>query len=159
VAALKVILPAFYARQDTRTPVWVALWTLLLHVALNFVLLWWIPMGHGGLALSTSLSALFNWGALAWIHWRRWGPAWGRASQRALVNCTLASLGMAFACSQALGWLGFHARIGLSRALVLGTVIALGMAVYFGILAALRAPEPAELFAAIRRRCAAPAGS
>jgi len=152
VAALKVILPAFYARQDTRTPVWVALWTLLLHIALNFALIRWIPMGHAGLALSTSLSALFNWGALAWIHWRRWGPAWGPLSQRALLNCTLASLGMAVVCSYAMEWLGFHAKLGLLRALVLGSVIVLGMAIFLVILMALRAPEPAELVAAVRRR-------
>lgn len=163
VAALKVILPAFYARQDTRTPAWVAGWTLLLHVVLNFLLIAVLPMQHRGLALSTSLSALFNFAALAWIHARRWGPAWGPATHAALARCALASAGMALGCAQALARLGFHARMPLAQALILGAVILLGGCLYVGLLWLLGAPEPGELIASLRRRRApgpeAPGGS
>jgi putative peptidoglycan lipid II flippase len=150
VAALKVILSAFYARQDTRTPVWVAGWTLALHVALNFLLITVIPMEHRGLALSTSLSALFNLAALAWVHARRWGPPWSSGATVSMVRCAAASAAMGVACHAALGAAGFHARIGTAQVLILAVVILLGALLYTGLLVLLRAPEPAELLGALR---------
>jgi putative peptidoglycan lipid II flippase len=150
VAALKVVLSAFYARQDTRTPVWAAGWTLLLHVLLNFLLITLIPMEHRGLALSTSLSALFNLAALAWVHTRRWGAPWSAAANVSMFRCAAASVVMGVACRAALGATGFHARIGFAQVLILAIVIPLGAVVYTTLLVLLRAPEPAELLAALR---------
>jgi putative peptidoglycan lipid II flippase len=57
-AMVKIIVPAFYALQDTRTPVKIAFVAMLLNIALNFVLI--RPLRNGGPALATSLSAFFN---------------------------------------------------------------------------------------------------
>jgi len=55
---VKVLTPGFFARNDTRTPVFTAAASLCLNVALNFVL---VPrMGVKGLALAGSISAWAN---------------------------------------------------------------------------------------------------
>jgi len=51
----QLVVRAFYAFQDSATPVKVALWTIGLNVVLNLVLIW--PLGTGGLALSTAICA------------------------------------------------------------------------------------------------------
>ncbi len=71
IAAVSVLASAFYAHRDTRTPVAVGILTFLIHLALNFALVG--PMGHDGIALSTSISAVVNAGLLAWLLSRRSG--------------------------------------------------------------------------------------
>lgn len=66
---VKVLAPAFFAREDTRTPVKVAGATMALNIALNLALIG--PLGHVGMALSTALAAWFNVAALAVILRRR----------------------------------------------------------------------------------------
>lgn len=66
---VKVLTPAFFAREDTRTPVKVAGATMALNVALNLALVG--PLAHVGMALSTALAAWFNVAALAVILGRR----------------------------------------------------------------------------------------
>lgn len=60
--AIKVLAPGFYSRQDTRTPVRIGVITMVVNMALNLTLMF--PLGHVGLALSTTLSASLNAGLL-----------------------------------------------------------------------------------------------
>ncbi|ALA23909.1 murein biosynthesis protein MurJ [Piscirickettsia salmonis] len=60
--AIKVLVSAFYARQNVKTPVRIAVWAMGLNLLLNAVL--FIPLAHAGLALATSLAAIFNMAAL-----------------------------------------------------------------------------------------------
>jgi putative peptidoglycan lipid II flippase len=66
---VKVLAPAYFARQDTRTPVRIGVFTLLLNLVLNVVLVnvllrtAWLPP-HAGLAVATSVSGLANAGLL-----------------------------------------------------------------------------------------------
>ena len=62
---VKVLTPAFFAREDTATPVKVAAATMAVNVALNLILAH--PMAHVGMALATALAAWFNVGVLAFI--------------------------------------------------------------------------------------------
>jgi len=55
---IKVIVPAFYSLQDTKTPAKVGIYSMLLNIILNLILMG--PLKHGGLALATSIAALFN---------------------------------------------------------------------------------------------------
>jgi putative peptidoglycan lipid II flippase len=55
---VKVLAPGFYARQDIRTPVKMALATLVLTQLMNFAFIW--PLQHAGLALAIGLGACFN---------------------------------------------------------------------------------------------------
>jgi len=66
---IKVLAPGFFARQDTRTPVRIAVIAMLANMGLNvaFVLPWYlygVPGAHAGLALATSASAYLNAGLL-----------------------------------------------------------------------------------------------
>ena len=68
----KVLLPAFFSRQDTKTPMKVAVWTVLVNVVLiaSFVsLMMWAgwPFAHIGIALATAMAGIFNAAALAWL--------------------------------------------------------------------------------------------
>ncbi|NCX94584.1 MAG: murein biosynthesis integral membrane protein MurJ, partial [Gammaproteobacteria bacterium] len=56
--AVKVLVSGFYSRQDTKTPVKIAVICVLSNLVFNAVLMW--PLGQAGLALATTLSALLN---------------------------------------------------------------------------------------------------
>ena len=53
-----VIIKAYYALQDTKTPVRIGIGAILLNIVLNFVLIRFL--GHGGLALATSIAAIIQ---------------------------------------------------------------------------------------------------
>ncbi len=56
---------AFYARGDTKTPMQVALWMVLLNFALNWSLIWLWDLRESGLAWSTSIAATVQCAVLA----------------------------------------------------------------------------------------------
>jgi putative peptidoglycan lipid II flippase len=59
---IKILASAFYSRHNIKTPVKIAAFAMGVNIILNAVLI--LPMHHAGLALATSLSALFNAGLL-----------------------------------------------------------------------------------------------
>lgn len=66
---VKILAPAYFAREDTRTPVRIGLIALLVNFLLSVVLAWWLTnigfeAAHAGLALAVSVSALVNAGLL-----------------------------------------------------------------------------------------------
>ncbi len=72
-AAIKLIVPAFYSTQDTKTPVRVAAFALVINIVLNtlFLAVFFKTFQNGGPALATSLSGYFNFFALIVIfRWR-----------------------------------------------------------------------------------------
>ena len=58
IVMVKVLAPGFYARQNTKTPVRIAMISMALNIVFCLILI--SPFKHVGLALSTTLSALFN---------------------------------------------------------------------------------------------------
>jgi putative peptidoglycan lipid II flippase len=66
---IKVLTPGFHARQDTATPVRIAVASMLVNLVGNLLLIW--PLGHIGIALSTALAAWVNAGALFIVLRRR----------------------------------------------------------------------------------------
>ncbi|GAB3345252.1 murein biosynthesis integral membrane protein MurJ [Marilutibacter aestuarii] len=100
----KVLLPAFYARQDTRTPMRAAIITVVANVVLTVALvtpLWMMGVAeaHVGIAAASALAGILN-AVLLWRYLRRQGlyraqPGWGRWLLRigvALVAMTAAVL-------------------------------------------------------------------
>ncbi len=59
---VKVLASAFYSQQNIKLPVKIAAVALLINIFLNLLLIH--PLAHAGLALATSLAALFNAGVL-----------------------------------------------------------------------------------------------
>jgi len=66
---VKILAPAYFAREDTRTPVRMAMIALAVNFGLSVVLAWFLtrigyPGTHAGLALAISVAALVNAGLL-----------------------------------------------------------------------------------------------
>ncbi len=141
----KLLVPVFYALEDTRTPVRIGAAMVALNLVLNitFILTWPIEYKHAGLALATVLASGTNCVCLAVILQRRIGPMGWRRLTSGLLRTLLAALGMAWAAMRAPAWLqhlgGAAAGEGKLAQLigVLGA-IAIGMAVYGALLAVLR---------------------
>ena len=86
---IKVIVPAFYSLQDTKTPAKVGIYSMLLNVILNIVLMG--PLKHGGLALATSIAALFNVTLLIHLLRKRIGLMGGRKIFLSMVKLVFVS--------------------------------------------------------------------
>ncbi len=86
-AGVRIIVPAFYALQDTKTPVKVAFVALLANAGLGSVLM--VPLRHGGLAFATSLAAGLNFTLLAILLKRKLG----RLGAAKIIRSFLKSMG------------------------------------------------------------------
>jgi putative peptidoglycan lipid II flippase len=148
----KVFQPGFFAREDTRTPMYFA----LMSVGLNIVgaLALFPFLGHVGIALATSVAAWLN-AALLGVTLSRRGFFHADASlRRNLPRVGLASLAMgALLFALTVWWEGsFTAEVALSAriALLLG-LIAAGSAAYFALTWATGAFRPGLITRAMRR--------
>jgi putative peptidoglycan lipid II flippase len=131
LVGIKILAPGFYARQDTRTPVLIAVVVLVLTQLLNVVL---VPyLAHAGLALSIGLGALVN---ASWLFWglrsrKVYVPSkgWGLFLGRVMLASALLSAWLAYGSTH-LDWiaLGHH---GLERVLWLILFLTGAGAIYF----------------------------
>lgn len=64
IIMVKILAPGFYSRQDIKTPVRIAIVTLILTQVMNLIFIG--PFKHAGLALSIGLAACLNAGLLYW---------------------------------------------------------------------------------------------
>ncbi len=133
---VKILAPAYYARQDIRSPVRIAIITLSLTQVLNVVLM--TPLAHAGLALATGLGACLNAGLLLRGLLRQgiYRPQAGWLAFVAKLAVALAALAGTLWVVQGdpTVWLAGNA---LHRVLHLLGVMAAGATVYFGTLALL----------------------
>jgi len=58
--AMKVLVPAFFSRQNTKTPMQIAFLSLLINIFLNYLLAFYFGLGHLGLAIASSISAIVS---------------------------------------------------------------------------------------------------
>ncbi len=121
---IKVLVNAFYAMQDTRTPVRTMGVSVGLNVALSLMLMG--PMGIGGLTLASSVSATFNAALLYRALRRRVGPLGGRRILGSLARVGGASAAMGF-CAWIWDVRVLTAHAGAGR-LVEGGLLAAGIA-------------------------------
>lgn len=120
-AGLKVVVPAFYALRDTKTPVRMGPYTMLLNLGLSALLL--IPMQHGGLALTTSLAAYFNLVGLLVRRRQHLGPIQGRSVLHSALQALRGSVIIAMRTGR---WGKVALEISTSgalRALALGSIV------------------------------------
>jgi putative peptidoglycan lipid II flippase len=130
---VKVLAPGFYARQNVKTPVKIAFVALVATQAMNAAFIG--PLKHAGLALAIALGACLN-AALLYRGLRRREifrplPGWG--GFLAKVACAVGAMAAALAAAMgpAEWWVAADWRL---RAPVLAGLVALGAAVYFGLL-------------------------
>jgi len=89
---IKVLTPGFYARQDTKTPVRLALVSMLVNLISNLATVQ--QFGVVGIAGSTALSAWVNAGLLYWVLHRRDHLRADARLRSKVVRIVLASAGM-----------------------------------------------------------------
>lgn len=136
IILVKVLAPGFYARQNIRTPVKVALVTLAITQVANLAFVPWLR--HAGLAAAISAGATFN---AAWLWWlmRRSGawqatPDWGAFLLKIFVALYMMGGVIWFGMGSEQSW--FAIPTGM-RVLKLAAVILGAMAAYFATLWAL----------------------
>jgi putative peptidoglycan lipid II flippase len=84
VGISRVVVPAFYSMKDTRTPVWVSFWTLVVNLVAGLILMQYLQ--HIGLALALTLASLFNAVLLTVLLSRKIGSLNLRALFRSLLR-------------------------------------------------------------------------
>lgn len=133
---VKVLAPGFYSRQDIKTPVKIAIVTLIMTQLMNLAFIG--PLRHAGLALSIGLAACLNAGLLYWQLRRQkiFTPqaGWGSFLARLIVAVVImaaALLGMMHVMPE---WAQGNM---LSRILRLMVVVVAGVLAYFATLALL----------------------
>ncbi|WP_246556334.1 murein biosynthesis integral membrane protein MurJ [Desulfonema magnum] len=92
-SAVRIVVSTFYALQDTKTPTKIAVISIFANMVLGIILM--IPMGHGGLALSTSLASMLNLGLLIRSLRKKLGLLKWRSILKSVFNSVLCSLLMA----------------------------------------------------------------
>lgn len=127
---IKVLAPGFYARQDTKTPVKIAVVAMAANMILNLLLIW--PLAHAGLALATSLAAYLNAGLL-FLGLRRNAafvpePGWPALLMRVSVACFLMLAALFYWAPPLEAWWIMSRG---ARVLELVIAILLGAAAYF----------------------------
>ncbi len=149
--AIRIVVSAFYALQDTRTPVRVAMLALFCNIALSLSLIG--PLQHGGLALATSIATILNVSILLRLLVKKIGPLDWQAIATSLLRTAIASLVIGIICR----WVAIHGlwvQSGhwVAKAMLLGTGVLLSIAVYLGIHILMRSPELSAIRHALAKR-------
>lgn len=134
LVAIKVLAPGYYASQDIRTPVKIAVVVLVVTQLLNLAL---VPrLAHTGLALSIGLGALVNALWLLWGLLRRGtyvpAPGWGLFGLQVVAASCLMGVLLLWG-SDHFAWEQMRAR-SLQRAGLLALLIAAAALLYFAVL-------------------------
>lgn len=132
--AVKVLAPGFYARQDIRTPVKIALVVLVATQLMNLIFVPWLA--HAGLALSISVAAWCNAALLlrGLLRNGTYQPAagWGSFALKVLVAAAAMALLLVLSVPR-FDWIGLQASPVLRAVLAL-SLVTLAAATYLGAL-------------------------
>lgn len=150
---VKALAPGFFAREDTRTPLYIALASITANILFNVYFLFATSIGLVGIALASSLSGWLNAALLAGVLRRRgqWIPD-GRLIGRG-IRIAGATAGMGAALWLGLIWLArplSHADIG--GGIALAGICLLGAGAYAVLGAALGVVRLSELRYVMRRQ-------
>jgi putative peptidoglycan lipid II flippase len=91
-AGVRIVSQAFYALQDTKTPVKIAVAALITNILLSAAFLSWTELAHGGLALATSLASMLNISVSTVMLRKKIGRMDGRRIARSLLKIVPASI-------------------------------------------------------------------
>jgi len=151
-SANRVMVSAFYAFQDTKTPVKVAAVAMVANAIFSLLLMG--PLKHGGLALALSLASTLQFVILVFILEKRRGIFELRSVLHGVLKSLIASSVMALAVlSLHVHWLMRAGEsFSLAPALKLIVTILIGGAVYFMMAALLRCSELSSVLELLRRK-------
>lgn len=166
ISGTRLVVPVFYAMQDTRTPVWVGLGSFLLNVLMSLVLMGEVRSGsdadflsgavaglsqslglfslsYAGLALATSISSTFNFLLLLLIlHHRLEGFPWSDfllSFCRNLLNALIMATPLLLFV-RSVDWVGQNRNL-LTQGTVFILLLGLGIFLYLILSYVSRNPE------------------
>ena len=135
IILVKILAPGFYARQDVKTPVKIAIVTLIATQLMNAVFAFALGLNHAGLALSIGLAACLN-STLLFYFLKKRGiyrpePGWDKFFAKICLALLALGLTLWFGMGSQQQWLDTY---GWGRVFHLGWLVVLGMVVYFAVL-------------------------
>lgn len=133
---IKVLAPGYFARQDMKTPVKIAIQAMVANMVFNLALIY--PFAHVGLAAATAMSAFLNaflllYGLLK-IGVFQWQSGWGIMMVRLVVACLVLLVTMMYFDQNLQQWLDWSVW---QRVMNMGVIVVLGVASYLFVLIAL----------------------
>ncbi|MBN2283541.1 MAG: murein biosynthesis integral membrane protein MurJ [Deltaproteobacteria bacterium] len=128
-SGIRVVVSAFYALQDSKTPVRVAVVALVVNAAMSVILMF--PLKHGGLALATAIASSVNILLLATLLRRKIGPFLDGEFFRSLGKVIASSILMGIVIAVVCRWMNWDSTAAtVDRLAVLVTAIVTGMIVF-----------------------------
>ena len=150
-SVMEMLTRAFYAQQDTKTPVLIGAIAMGLNVVFSFMFASWFSqmgwMPHGGLALANSLATALEATALFFFMRQRLKGIEGSYIGRGFIVCALAALGMGIGL-----WFWIQSTGSLARWVVALGGVALGGILYGFAITVLRVPEIQSAIQFVARR-------
>lgn len=129
---VKVLAPAFYSRQNVKTPVKIAIFTLTSTQIMNLIFVFGLDLKHAGLALSIGLGACMNAGLLYYFLRKNnvYKPqaGWLMFMSKLVVAVIAMAVALHFAAGSDALWLGYKL---LPKMMHLVGLLVLGSTVYF----------------------------
>jgi putative peptidoglycan lipid II flippase len=164
-AAIKIVSPAFYALDDAKTPMYVSLASILVHVVVSYSMLKFLStvgvtperpsgFGHVGVALATSAVALVNFFALTLLMRKRISGLNGRDIFASFVKIVVASALMSAVCYSSYYFLtnSLGAKTLIVKLVEAFVPIALGGITFFVIAKILRVNEINKVYNTFARK-------
>ncbi len=132
---VKILAPGFYARQNIKTPVKIAIFTLVVTQLMNVVFVFMLHLQHAGLALAIGLGACLN-ASMLYFYLRKsdiYQPQPGWISFLVKLSIALSVMGVTlyFAMGDTSTWLTFAL---IKRLIYITGLVILGAISYFSTL-------------------------
>jgi putative peptidoglycan lipid II flippase len=151
-AGQAILARGFFAMQDTVTPIILGTVATIIFIPMSYVRM--VAMGHGGLALATSIAATLHMLALAWFLRKRLGGIEGGKVLSGLGKVVAASVAMGAACYAVrfamAGIVDVHARSGAALTVLVAAMAS--MIVYLGLVKIMRLEEATYVWNVARAR-------
>jgi putative peptidoglycan lipid II flippase len=128
ISGVKIIAPVFYSLKDTKTPVIVAFFVMLLYISLSFLLM--KPLGVGGIALALSLSSVFNFIFLFIMLEKKIGKLEKKSLMLSFFKSALLAVGMGGAVWLFIGQFEFAGLILVKKIGILSAAMGAGLLIY-----------------------------
>jgi putative peptidoglycan lipid II flippase len=125
-AAVRIVVASFYALEDARTPVIIAIVAISVNIVLGILLM--KPMRHNGLALATSVASILNLGLLLWALDRRLGRLGGREIAFSAAKSLFCAAIMGISVRLLAGWLLPSGTVSTAH-LVVGITCCIGLGI------------------------------
>jgi putative peptidoglycan lipid II flippase len=132
---VKVLAPAFYSRQNIKTPVKIAIFTLIATQAMSMFFVFVLDLKHAGLALAIGMGACIN-AALLYYHLQKNGvfkpqAGWMLFFGKLAIAVAVMAVALHFAAGEEAKWLQYKV---MTKLLYLIYLLMLGSSIYFAAL-------------------------